>query len=131
MAGTSPAMTVSLGIEPHFGPRLIRRRAAEFDAVVQAERTVVPEFELQRRNAPAAPARWARHVADDIFGGDLCDRLFERKAALQGLRLLAGPVADLGLLRPGRAIGVGLCLAHRRHVAADADLPAQRFPVKQ
>lgn len=31
------------GIELHFGPGLRRRIAAEFDAVVQTERTVVPE----------------------------------------------------------------------------------------
>ena len=36
---------LSSGIEPRFGPRLIRPVAAEFDAVVQAERTVVPEFD--------------------------------------------------------------------------------------
>ncbi len=58
---------------------------------------VVPELELQGRDAPAAPARRARHVADDMPGGDLGDRLFEGKAAFQRLRLLAGPGADLGL----------------------------------
>src|SRR5258708_28871024 len=82
MAGTSPAMTASSGIKPRLGPWLIRRRAAEFDAVVQAERAVVPKLELHRCNAPAAPARRARHFADDVFGGELCDRLFERKTAI-------------------------------------------------
>ena len=60
------------GIEPHLAPGLCRRIAAEFDAVVQAERAVVPELETLRLDAPAAPPRRARHVADHVFGGDLC-----------------------------------------------------------
>src|SRR5271155_1745049 len=72
------------GIKPRFGPWLIRRRATEFDAVVQAERAVVPELELHRRDAPAAPAGRARHRADEVFGGERSNRLFERKAAFQG-----------------------------------------------
>src|SRR5450432_1908115 len=125
MAGTSPAMTISLGIESHFGPWLIRRSAAEFDAVVQAERAVVPEFEPDRRDAPAAPAGRARHLAQKVLGGVGRDRLLEGKTAFQRLRLLAGPGPDLGLLRAGGEISVGLGPGHRRHVAADADLPAQ------
>ena len=124
-------MKAVLWVEPRLGPGLFGRVAAKFDAVVQAERAIMPEFEPQRRNPPAAPARRPRHVADQVFGRDLGDRLFERKTALQGLRLLAGPGAELGLLRPGGEIGVGLGLGDRRHVAADADLPAQRLPVKQ
>ena len=77
------------------------------------------------------PSLRARHFPDDVLGGDLGDRLFEGKTAFQRLRLLAGPGSDLGLFRPGREIGVGLRFAHRRHLAADADLPAQRLPVKQ
>src|SRR3954469_457217 len=126
-----PAMTVRVsGIESHLGPRLERWIAAEFDAVVQAERTVVPEFEADRLNAPAAPAFRARHRADDVLGGDQRDRLLEGKPAFQRLRLLAGPGADLGLFRPRGEIGVGFRRRHRRHVAADAHLTAQRFPVK-
>ncbi len=53
------------------------------------------------------------------------------KRLSSGLRLLAGPGADLRLLGPGGEIGVGLGVGHRRHVAADADLTAQRLPVKQ
>ena len=79
----------------------------ERHALVQAERAVVPEFETLRRDAPAAPALRARHFADHIFGGDLGDGLLEGKAALQRLRLLACPGADLRLLRPRGEIGVG------------------------
>src|SRR6266702_4682383 len=112
------------GIEPQFGPGLCWRLAAEFDAVVQAERTIVPEFKVRGRDAPAAPPGRARHLADHKFGGDQSDRLLERKAAFQRLRLLAGPGPDLRLLRPAGEIGVGLGLRYRRHVAADAHLTA-------
>src|SRR4029450_3879160 len=103
MAGTSSTTTrfallpghdsVALGIEPHSAPGLVGPLAAEFDAVVQAERAVVPELEALRRDAPAAPARRPRPFADDVFGGDQRDRLLERKPAFQRLRLLAGPGA--------------------------------------
>src|SRR5215211_6110317 len=138
MAGTSytktrfalwPGHDDHSGIKPHLAPGLRRRVAAEFDAVVQAERAVMPEFETRGVNAPAAPPRRARHVADHVFGGDQRNRLLEGKAALQRLRLLAGPGADLRLLRPRGEIGVGFRIRHRRHVAADADLTAQRLPV--
>jgi hypothetical protein len=59
------------------------------------------------------------------------DRLLERKTTFQRLRLLAGPGTDLRLLRAGGEIGIGLGVGHGRHRSADADLPAQRLPVKQ
>src|SRR5579871_6672786 len=85
------------GVKPRLRPGLTRRVAAKFDTVVQAERTVMPELEPERGDAPAAPARWARHLADQVLRGNLGDRLFEGEAALQGLRLFRGPGADLGL----------------------------------
>src|SRR3981189_3554040 len=96
--GEGRPLRVNSGIKPRLGPWLIQRIAAEFDAVVQTERAVVPEFEPQWRDAPAAPARRARPLADNVPGGDLGDRLLKGKAAFQRLRLLAGPGADLGLL---------------------------------
>src|SRR6476660_866620 len=109
-------MTIISGIEPHLAPGLCRRFAAEFDTCGV--------------DAPTAPPLRARHVADHVFGGDQRDRLLEGEAALQRLRLLAGPGADLCLLRARGEIGVGFLWGHRRHVAADADLTAQRLPVK-
>src|SRR6266404_9034696 len=120
-----------LWIKPDLRPWLARRRAAEFDAVVQAKRPVVPEFELCGHDPPAAPPLRARYFADNVLGRDLGDRLLEGKPAFQRLRLLAGPGSDLRLFRSGREIGVGLRFRHRRHVAADTDLAAQRLPVKQ
>src|ERR1044072_4342694 len=55
-------------IEPHLAPGLRRCIAAEFDAVVQAERAVVPELETGRVDAPAAPTLRTRHFADHVFG---------------------------------------------------------------
>src|SRR5260370_24825021 len=66
MAGTSPAMTPTLWIKPRLGPWLIRPRAAELDAVVQAGRAVGPEPELGRQNAPAAPARLPRDLSGAV-----------------------------------------------------------------
>jgi len=105
--------------------------AAVDDAVMQAERSVMPEFELRRGDPPAAPARRPRHLANDVLGGDGRDRLFEGKAAFQRLRLLGGPGPDLRLFWARGKIGVGFGFGDRRHVAADPDLPAQRLPVKQ
>src|ERR1700754_2593600 len=98
---------------------------------MQAEGAVVPELETHRRNAPAAPARRTRHIADYISCRDLGDRLLEREAAFQGLRLLRRPGADLRLLRARREIFVRLGIGDRRPVAADTPLPFQRLPVKQ
>src|SRR5258708_11718695 len=130
LAGMGPAMTPPLWITPRLGRWLIRPRAAEFDAVVQAERAVVPELELGRRTAPAAPARRARYFADDVLGRDLCNRLFERKTAFQRLRLLRGPGADLRLFGPSGKIGIGFGFADLPHEPADPDLPAQPFPIQ-
>src|SRR5438105_15433518 len=110
---------LTLWIKPGLGPWLARRRAAKFEAVVQAKRPVVPEFELCGHDPPAAPSLRARHFHDDVLGGDLGDRLFEGKTAFQRLRLLAGPGSDMGLFRPGLEIGVVLRFSHRRHLDAD------------
>src|SRR5437588_5513867 len=72
-----------LRVEPGLRPGLIGSLTAEFDAVVQTERAVVPELEAQGRDAPAAPPLRARHLADEILGRELRDRLFKREAALQ------------------------------------------------
>src|SRR5579863_2793661 len=78
-------MTSGSRVQPRFRPGLIRPIAAEFDAIVQTERAVVPEFEPQRRNAPAAPAGRARHLADHVLCGDLANGLLEGKAAFERL----------------------------------------------
>src|SRR5579863_642391 len=49
------------GVKPRLRPGLTRRGAAKFDTVVQAERTVMPKLELERGDAPAAPAGRAWH----------------------------------------------------------------------
>src|ERR1043165_768590 len=99
---------MGLRIEPRLQPWSVGSVAAEFDAVVQPERAVVPELELRGMDAPAAPAGRAWHLADDVFGRDHGNRLLEGKAAFQRLRLFAGPGADLGLFWPRCEIRVGL-----------------------
>src|SRR4030088_56139 len=54
-------------IKPRLAPWLVRCPAAKFDAVVQAERPVMPEFKTSRHDPPTAPARRSRHLADDVF----------------------------------------------------------------
>src|SRR5436309_2426281 len=124
-------MTAYLRIKPRLGPRLVERGTAELDAIMKPERTVVPKLELEGRDAPAAPAGRTRHLADHVFGGNDRDCLLEGEPAFQRLRLLAGPSPDLRLLRSRREVGIRFRGGHRRHIAADAHLPAQRLPVKQ
>src|SRR5947209_5653336 len=82
-------------VHAHLGPRLTERGAAELDAVVQAERTVVPELHRDRHDAVAGPVRRARHGAKRVFRRIERDRLLEGKPAFQRTRLLARPGADL------------------------------------
>src|SRR3569832_2067597 len=118
-------------VKPRLRPGLTWRVAAEFDAVVQTERTVMPELEPERADAPAAPAGRTRHRADQMLRGNLGDRLFEGETAFQRLRLFRCPCADLRLFGAGGEIGIGLGIGHRRYRSPDAYLPAQRLPVKE
>ncbi len=65
------------------------------------------------------------------LGGVERDRLLEGQPAFQRRRLLAGPGADLRQPRAGGVIGVGLGAETALDRAAQAHLPALRFPVKQ
>src|SRR5438552_15129612 len=76
------------GIEPDLRPSCRQRRACEHDAVVQSIRTVLPEFELQRRDPPAAPAWRARYLSNDVFGGNEGDGLLEGEPAFERPALL-------------------------------------------
>src|SRR5947207_15761304 len=63
----SGAIVIS-GIKCARRPGLARRRAAVFQAVVQAERGILPEFDQQGLQAEARPVRRTRHRADDMLG---------------------------------------------------------------
>src|SRR6478752_10042911 len=117
-------------IKPRLHPRRIERRAAELDAVVQAERPVVPELDQHRHDAVTGPARRPRHAADGVFGGIKRHRLFEGEAAFERKGLLAGPGADLRLLRAGGEIGVRFGIGDGFGRAADTDLPVERLPME-
>src|SRR6266850_3974310 len=122
---------VASGVEGARRPGLARRDTAVFQAVVQAERAILPEFDQQRLQAETRPVRRPRHSTDDVPGRDRGDALFQGKPALQRARLVRGPGADLAAAIAGREIGVGLSGRNRRHRTFQADLPAQRLPVKQ
>src|SRR5947207_10232940 len=110
-------------VHPHLAPRLTERGAAEFDAIMQAERPVVPELHRDRHDTVAGPVRRARHGTERIFRGVERDRLLEGEPAFQRARLLARPGADLRAPRAGGEVGVGLFGRHAFDQAADADLP--------
>src|SRR5437588_5087810 len=118
-------------VHAHFDPRLAQRRAAEFDSIVQTERTVVPELHRDRHDAVAGPVWRARHGAERVFRGVERDRFLEGEPTFQRARLLARPGADLRALWARGEIGVGLLRRYAFHRTADADLPVERFPVEQ
>src|SRR4029077_6427034 len=101
-------------IEPRLGPRRVQIRARKRDAIVQAERPLLPELDLGRHDAVARPEWRPRPRA----AGELCgverDCLLERQAAFQRGGLLRGPGADLRHARAGAKIGVGFLLRHWR-----------------
>src|ERR1041384_7116333 len=68
-------------IHADLGPRPAQSRAPKLDAVVQAERPVVPELDRDRHDAIAGPVRRARDGTDGIFRGVDCDRLLEGQPA--------------------------------------------------
>src|SRR4051794_20811875 len=70
-------------IHPRLAPRSAERVAAEFDAVVQTERPVMPELDGDRHDAIAGPVRRARHGADRVFGRMQHHRLLEGEPAFQ------------------------------------------------
>src|SRR4029078_11288961 len=96
--------------------------ARERNAVVKAERTLLPELDRQRHDTIARPVGRARHRGDGVFCGIDCDRLLEGKPALKRGRLLARPGSDLGLLRARGEIGVRLRIGHPFHAAAEPPL---------
>src|SRR5438045_5945413 len=118
------------GIEPRLAPGLARPVAPELDAVVQAERTVVPELDRGRDQAEATPVRRAWNAPDEVFCRVDRDRLFEGEPALEWRRLAARPGPDLREPRTGGEIGVRLGFADRLDRAAQPDLAHQRLPMK-
>src|SRR4029077_5376616 len=78
-------------IKARLGPATARRFAPELDAVVQTERTVVPELDPVRYDPISAPVRRPRDRSDHVFRGVARDRLLERQPALERCRLSARP----------------------------------------
>src|SRR5947207_1499922 len=78
--------------QPLRAPRRVLILAAVHETVVQPERAVAPEFDLERRHAKAAPVRRAVHFRERIFRRLL--RLFHPRVE-QRKRILARPYATV------------------------------------
>lgn len=98
---------------------------------VQPMRAVLPELDPLRRHAVAAPMRRAR----DGLAGEALFHLreagFERRARIQRLGLVAGPSAELRIAGAAREIGIAFGIRGAGDGTFDADLPAQRLPMKE
>src|SRR5260370_31436250 len=94
-------------------------------------RPFLPEFDPRWAHPEAGPIRRPRYRgALGILPAEHREAAFQRLAAVERPRLIGGPGADPAVARPGSEIGVGLAVGDRRRPALDADLPAQRLPVK-
>src|SRR5262249_10378904 len=82
------------GIEPSLAPGPACIAAPEQDPLVQTEGPVVPELHFARDDAETRPVGRPGDIAERISGRHDGDGLLERKAALQGARLLRGPRAE-------------------------------------
>src|SRR5881394_515484 len=90
----------------------------------------LPEFDRSQAYAIAAPVRWSRNrFALELFFEFLHGGI-ELRAIARGLRLIAGPRADLAFARPGGEIRVRIRVADLRNLALDAHLPAHRIPIE-
>ncbi len=75
--------------------------------------------------------RRTRHGANRKFRSLDRDRFFKCETALERLRLLARPGADLRAARTCCKISVSLRVTHMLDRTADAHLPPQRLPVER
>src|SRR5436190_9061179 len=98
--------------QPLRAPRRVLILAAVHETVVQPERAVAPEFDLERRHAKAAPVGRAGHFRERIFRRVFRDLLLERPASFHGPRLGRGPGTDLAVLGARGEIGVGFGVAY-------------------
>src|SRR5437870_3383366 len=78
------------------------------EAVVQAVRPALPEFEQQRDDAVAAPVRRAGDGDVLVRRGHVVEALLERSAAGDDAALLRRPGPELAAARAGGEVGVRL-----------------------
>ncbi len=81
-------------------------------------------------DAETRPVRRAGHMAEREFGGVFGHRLLQRKAPFERARLLRSPGADAATERARIVILVRLGIGNHLDFPPQADLSAQRFPVK-
>src|SRR3546814_4004725 len=94
-------------------------------------RANLPECDTLGRHAPARPARRARNVAPLETRLHFGEARLESRAAVERARLVARPGAELAIAAARREIGIGDAVRDRRDRPFDADLAAQRLPVKE
>ena len=109
----------------------VYKRQHEQRAFVQAMRPVLPEVDSLGRHAPARPAGRTRHVLPFEARLHFGKAAFEAFTRVERTRLLAGPGAELAVAAARREIGISGCVVDGRYRAFDANLSAQRLPVKE
>src|SRR5690606_31736916 len=107
------AVAQSLRKQPLRPPGLLWPGAQKHQPVVQTEGPVLPELDLQRRQAKTGPVIRSRDLAEREFRSIAGDFLFQGEAALQWPRLARGPGADPAAARPGAIVLVRLLRRHR------------------
>ena len=96
---------------------------------MQAVGPAAPEFDGLSVDCEACPVRRARNFFG-IERGDLCCPCFEGGAIGKRPRLIGGKRANLAATRTAVEICVSLLRRHLGGEAFDADLAAERLPVK-
>src|SRR5436190_7223278 len=97
---------------------------------MQAERTVMPEFDRNGPHPESRPVWRTRHVSDRIFGRIEGDRSLESETRFERARLLRRPGTDPAVARARSKIGVGFSIAYHFDQASDPHLAVQRLPME-
>src|SRR5205085_12574615 len=102
----------------------------EQSPLVKPVRAVAPKLHPFGDDSIAAPVRRARNVLAFEALLHLVQPLFEWLTAVERSRLVGSPGAELRIPGPRREIGIGLCIGDTLDAALDANLAAERLPVK-
>src|SRR5690606_25243796 len=118
------------GVKPGAPPHLVGASAPEYDPVVQAERTLLPEFDFEGDHSEARPVSGARRLSACELLFEAHDGFFQHLPVGKRAGLLGRPGADPAAPRAGRVIGVRFRRRHLLDMAANPDLALQRLPVE-
>src|SRR5690606_17642413 len=79
----SGLLVIRLRIGPFLVPVALRRSSRKQNAIMQAERPVVPELDRNRADSETRPVGRAANIANGIFCSVFGNRLFQRETAFQ------------------------------------------------